>query len=396
VSHRSPPGGPSSERGMVLVSAILILTVLFVLGTTAILQTSTDIKTAANYRAGKAAFYAAEAGVAEARSRMRSGSVNQIIDNAPLEAGWAAFIGTEAEAEELGYDGTHPLHILTPSLQSGIDYTVRIEKEIDGSGNIATNSSGSFVYLVNSRGKCGKARRQVEARISSFSPVDPPAALYVKAPATIQGSNTYIIGEDRCGFNDKPGLMTPMHRDTVTKIGNPFICGANEPCGGSEPWDVVGYGDNIDVQAMIDRFKGEADFYYNVSSATHTAMAWGEPEMGSTLKHPSYCEGTNIVHYNTNNTDIKLAGETKGCGLLLVEGNLEINGDFSWNGMVIVSGSVICLGGGDKNVTGALLVGGEFDADIVGGNTNIIYCSSANNKQTESLPWRVLSWKEHF
>ena len=138
------------------------------------------------------------------------------------------------------------------------------------------------------------------------------------------------------------------------------------------------------------RFKADHPLWYTGS------YHWGEPEMGSTLKHPSYCEGTNIVHYNTNNTDIKLAGETKGCGLLLVEGNLEINGDFSWNGMVIVSGSVICLGGGDKNVTGALLVGGEFDADIVGGNTNIIYCSSANNKQTESLPWRVLSWKEHF
>lgn len=54
---------PSGEKGMVLLTVVLLVAVLMALGTTAILQTSTDIKISGNYRVSRQAFYDADAGV---------------------------------------------------------------------------------------------------------------------------------------------------------------------------------------------------------------------------------------------------------------------------------------------------------------------------------------------
>jgi len=59
-----------------------------------------------------------------------------------------------------------------------------------------------------------------------------------------------------------------------------------------------------------------------------------------------------------------------------------------------VAGSITYTGGGDKNVTGAVLAGGSLDADLVGGNANIVYCSSAINNLTANRPLKKLSWEE--
>jgi hypothetical protein len=150
----------------------------------------------------------------------------------------------------------------------------------------------------------------------------------------------------------------------------------------------------MDIQSIVNSWRDAANYQYSVSGDTHTGMAWGTPTMGATLQNPSSCSTTNVVYYNTNGTDIKLAGGTSGCGILLVDGDLEVNGGFTWHGMVIVSGSIRYLGGGDKNITGAVLAGGSMDADLVGGNANIVYCSSAINNQSYYQALRKLSWAE--
>jgi hypothetical protein len=91
---------------------------------------------------------------------------------------------------------------------------------------------------------------------------------------------------------------------------------------------------------------------------------------------------------------VALSAGVSGCGLLLIEGDLDINDDFAWYGPVIVTGSVLFTGGGDKHITGALMVGGSAVLDVMGGNASIIYCSSAISDQTNHRPLQLLSWKE--
>ncbi|MBN2283074.1 MAG: hypothetical protein JXO48_04205, partial [Deltaproteobacteria bacterium] len=53
----------SNEKGAVLVVALLILAALVIIGTTAYIHASTEVKISRNYKAEKQAFYDAEAGV---------------------------------------------------------------------------------------------------------------------------------------------------------------------------------------------------------------------------------------------------------------------------------------------------------------------------------------------
>jgi hypothetical protein len=83
-----------------------------------------------------------------------------------------------------------------------------------------------------------------------------------------------------------------------------------------------------------------------------------------------------------------------GCGVLLVEGDLVIHGGFSWHGVILTTGSIVFAGGGNKNVTGAVLSEGSAVADVIGGNANIVYCREAVANQTQNRPLLILNWRE--
>lgn len=409
----------SDEKGLVLVTILMLIVVLALLGTTAVIMSTTDLKISGNYKTGNRAFYAAEAGIEEARGRLRKFSPSnpaiEITDAHPTQTQWSAFIGSQGNAQGKGYNSGNAMHLRVASLQSTLDYTVKIIHQTNASGNIlywgdangdgrpertvnpvsSTGFSNPNIYLVASYGSDAGANRTLEAEMTRLPPITAPAALYVEASTKIQGTSTNIIGVDQCGGLDKPGVATTLAAGTVTKTGNPIVCGVNNPgCTTAGTWDVTGGTTNLDVQSIIDNFRGFANFPYSVTSATLTGQSWGVPTLGATLQNPSSCAVNNIVYFDTNNTDVKLAGGTSGCGLLLIDGDLEVNGGFSWYGMVIVSGSVTYLGGGDKNITGAVIAGGSVDADLVGGNANIVYCSDAVNNQTANRSLRNLSWME--
>ncbi|MCK4467058.1 MAG: pilus assembly PilX N-terminal domain-containing protein, partial [Desulfobacterales bacterium] len=368
-----------------------------ILGTTAVIVTTTDLKIGSNYRASEQAFYAAEAGIEEARARLRNNAANAV--EVPTPSKKSVYIGSEVKAKGKGYDPEK--HGYYTSL-SDLDYLVEIKRQTDASGNVLywgdsdgdgvnerNTTTGEHIYLVTSYGFSGASTKVIEVEMARVPPVTAPAALYVEASTKIQGNSTNIIGTDSCGTKDKPGIAVTGGEELITFSGNPTVTGLP---------DNISYNTtNMDVQSIVDSFKGDADFPYIIKSDdthTHTGMSWGTPTLGTTLQDPSSCSSNNIVYYDTQDSYITLSGGTSGCGILLVDGDLHMHGGFSWHGMVIVTGSVIFLGGGDKNITGALIAGGSTDADIIGGNSNIIYCSSAIDNQTKNRPLRMLSWQE--
>ena len=400
-----------NEKGVVFPVALAFLAILALLGATAVVITTLDIKIGGSYKASARAFYAAQAGIEEARARLRANAADPIVDSQPSSPNWRAYIGIEAKAQGKGYDPSQ--HGIYTSLQSDpdLDYTVMIEHQTDtgapptgqilywgdsnGDGIPERNITiGEHIYLITSYGAAGDLEKTVKAEITRLPPVTTPSALYVEADTTVQGSSTHIIGTDGCGGSDKPGIVTTQDSGSITLNGSPEITG--------EP-NISYTGTNMDIESMVDSFKELADFTYTVNSTTHTASTtpgpgddWGTPIQGATLQDPSSCGCSNIVHYNTNGTFVRLSGGVSGCGILLVEGDLEMSGNFSWNGIIIATGSVTFTGGGNKNITGALLAGESADADLVGGNSNIVYCSSAINNQTQNRALRVLTWKEEM
>ena len=59
-----------NEKGMVLATGLIFLAIIALLGTTAVLVTTTDLKIGGNYKTSEQAFYAAEAGINVAMSNV--------------------------------------------------------------------------------------------------------------------------------------------------------------------------------------------------------------------------------------------------------------------------------------------------------------------------------------
>jgi Tfp pilus assembly protein PilX len=68
---------------MVLVVSLLVMAVLAVLGTAAVMTTTTDLKITSNYTQNKKAFYNADAGVERVIAYLRANTVNYPTGNTP-------------------------------------------------------------------------------------------------------------------------------------------------------------------------------------------------------------------------------------------------------------------------------------------------------------------------
>jgi hypothetical protein len=107
----------------------------------------------------------------------------------------------------------------------------------------------------------------------------------------------------------------------------------------------------------------------------------------------------NIIYFNMNgDKTLKLAGDSHGAGILLVEGNLEINGEFTWYGIILATGAVNYTGGGEKNVTGGIISGENTSIEVdIDGNAGILSCSAVSNRLKDIIPpLKITRWREIF
>lgn len=95
---------------------------------------------------------------------------------------------------------------------------------------------------------------------------------------------------------------------------------------------------------------------------------------------------------------LKLTGASSGSGLLVVEGNLEVQAGFQWYGLIVVRGVVSFSGGGatPTNVIGGIIAGESVTnaSTTVGGSVSVIYSSCAYRNSVIEQPLRYLGFRE--
>ena len=415
-----------NEHGIALLIALMFLVVLALLTATANTVTTLASQISGNYKASIRSFQSAEAGAEEARARLRAWPVDgyriydyTVYDNAVLpQPPWQTYIGSATDAQVYGYT-TGNTQTRVDSLQTAPPYTyytVKIEHATNAGGQMLywgsptgtgvnirnTTLTGNPIYLVTSHGAAGGANGIVQTQVARVPPVVPPGALYVRDTTRLLGHSTYINGNDACGTRNLPGVTTDLDtttgsEQTIEQAGYPQVLGTPVP--------IQYLGPTLNVQAMVDSLKDGADFSYTYSANTTLAHqgydpSWGTPTTGATQESALACAGSepHVVYFNMEDRLLHLSGGTKGCGFLLVQGDLEVTGDFSWYGPVLVTGLVNYSGGGYKNISGALISGGRttvtIDDDIVGGNATIVNCSEAITNAVWNLPLRVLNWTQ--
>jgi Tfp pilus assembly protein PilX len=285
-----------NEKGAVLPIGLMFLAIIAILGTTAVILTTTDLKISSNYRADEQAFYAAEAGVQEVlfRISLRNDSTKTIAqwgsqvsvngvtnayigDPSKYDPNWQVKIYFVEDATTLTSPDTATL--LTKANWPNMNYdgvTIRHEKESDigvdlnGDGDTndlvfynpsvgknATNSPpgvGKPITWIESIGKSGTAKHKisVEATKEVFA-VDSKAAIVVNNPPTFTGNSSIL------GFNFKKEADPSFSANTRTmsqisgKIGDSSLSKDHYGDGSIPTLEADGTGDvAIDVPYAVD------------------------------------------------------------------------------------------------------------------------------------------------
>lgn len=424
-----------SETGAVLAVGLLFLAVLSLLVATAVSTTSIAIEISGNHKSLTGAFYSAETGLHEALARLKVSSPHHIGDPAASpDPQWSAYVLTADtwqfaddptyDAADLNYipmaDNLSNTTITSTSLQNGLTYWVKAKHKreydaeqaghaptsthyYDDDGNVSPHTAaapGNIVYFgyanpvtpttpvqyttagssrdkpverLMAYGFSGSSTKVIEIEAVRVPGPLITAAIYTKDDLTGNGGSLFVDGNDNCGT--APPLPPIYTRSpAVTDLsGNPTLDGSpNTPQSGP-----------IDIN--IDNYIHRLNF---------GAIVLTEDQNGANFGDSSHYV---TVYADTNdplNVDGLKIQNGIGYGLLLVEGDLTLGGGFEWNGLILVAGTLTLNGGGSGiNIRGAVLA--NQTADINGG-VDVRYASCHLFNFFDTLPYKIISWKEPY
>ena len=315
--------------------------------------------------------------------------------------------------------------LLPPPPRDPMDYTVEIRHRINDDSKVMywgdKNKDGVFeqhlnhpkntspnIYTIKSEGTTDGAVTRLEVEVAKVPPSSARGALYARISADILSGTTVIDGGP-----DEPGIAT--HESEVdlpiTVVVGAQVTGKSNhdeqvPPGSGNIANVK-YGEpSLDAQSYVDFYKTcRADFSYDVNTATHTASTtlgpgdgWGTPDLSVPECTVDDDERVpcNIVYYDTNGTSITLSdvsGKVTGCGILVIDGDLDISGDFEWYGTIIVTEDLTFSGDGDQKIQGAVVSGGDVTV-TAGVVLTITYDSDVTTYQKNFHPLCILSWRD--
>jgi hypothetical protein len=216
-------------------------------------------------------------------------------------------------------------------------------------------------------------------------------------------------------FTENDVSVTGGAGTTLTSYGNDPTKGSQTIPGPSvqrvNPWP-----DSLNINNLINQYKtgatspswsntctGTTNFtgtppsYLNCG--THTNQQFGTYPDGLPTE-PAPGSYTTVTEYIPGST--KLTADASGSGILIVDGDLEINGGLNWYGLILVRGQVSFTGGGGQNVNlyGSILAGQDINAtdqsqtDTFGGSINFHYDVCALKNLNGGAPPKLLATHE--
>lgn len=200
---------------------------------------------------------------------------------------------------------------------------------------------------------------------------------------TISGHN-HEIGQEVpiAGSTSIPGIgvSNNSHRNTI--LSN---------IGGSA--SIIGAGSSPSVQVVSDPTNWIAYAQAIVSNPDIIINTSGDLKKYSNLGTQSSPKVT-FINGNISMNSIS------GCGVLVVNGNLEINGNFNYVGLIIAYQNakiVTKLNGNGKVWGGIVIASNDVDLNISNGNFKCLYSSNALNLVSSTMQTRrfqIVSWWE--
>jgi Tfp pilus assembly protein PilX len=281
------------------------------------------------------------------------------------------------------------------------------------------------------------SRRMVQMEVALNPPLIPPAPISVQAPVSLQGS--YVLNAyDNCACsctttgnganqttscvaraghtctNSAHAIYTQNTVSTIGNSGQTTTSFGTNPTTAASVQNVNPWPNSLNINTLINKYSpgasappftcsGTQDLTTTPATykdcGTQSSQTFGtypsglptEPALGSYTSVTEYIPGS--VH---------LTSAASGSGILIVDGDLDINGGLNWYGLILVRGKVSFTGGAgaSTNLYGAILAGDDVNAsnaaqsDNFGGSISFQYDVCALNRLGGTTPPQLLATHE--
>jgi len=390
----------TEERGMALAVAIFALVVIGALVAGAFYAGTLEQRTGRNTLYAAEAAQAAEAGPTATMANWDQYDLNNMAVGGSTSLGSTYMTGRTDMKYTTNVTRLNPQLFLISSLGARVDAA---------GNNLAQRTVATMARL-------------------SFVSATAKAAVTVTKPITFNGNAFSVIGNDsmpkgwgtdslgnadpNCTTGaDQAGIRsattTGANNGDLTKIaGSPKVV-ANDPTVSSDFFNIFG-------DVTFDELKKNADIVISATTPQKpapTLMAaapfrcntgdpnnWGEPDRAA--GYVKACSTYFPIIYSSG-SQLQMASNARGQGLLLIDGDLQISGSFEFSGLIVAKGGIKISGTGNK-ITGALLAQDVAidDQNSISGNTTLQFSSCALNKAIQGSafaePLAYRSWVQMY
>ena len=393
---------PKSERGAALLSVLMISALLLVTGGALLLITGMSARTAVDSTAEMQAYYGAEAGLEASLNVLRG----NIAPNAAMPAGTlidfrkaitlsGSNLSTDTSTTPrlsgwLNYDytptgSTNPDRVSLTSgytAQGGLAYSVDVSDP--DNTPVASGEPKRMLLRVTGYGPKGAVKRLelIVNRTNFF--FDPLATILMRGAADCSAM-TFTIGNSAAktysGHDNAPGSSVILPSFGATCTSDQTIETSSDTKG-----TVAAPVDQTFANSALPSWLQTAD-QARAFLAVQKANAISQSRYFTSFSGDSGSTASPAFTFVDGNCDL-----TGGAGLLIVTGDLNMSGNPSFSGLILVlgNGSINRNGGGNGNIYGAITVAsfgatsGDFTPPFFntngGGNATIQYDSDAVKK----------------
>jgi Tfp pilus assembly protein PilX len=403
------------ERGIALVVALLVLVVVTLLSAVLIMTVNVDTQIAGHSQRASQALNYAEAGIAEAISRIQNEDIPSDGGNPRMVA--QVFLATPGNVPAVGVDTlamatAQPvgnwLRYSTPAKGPEV-LTVRYRTNeartqvyrYDPALNPAIQTgSGYPIFVITSTGRQGADERRVTTEV-----IQQPVNVSMKGALVSEKGVKFTGNAWACGYNHRADTPTDTGINGRTGLG-----GCNEDAGihhwetGSGDLSGIWTSNNVNgggasqVDGNPPKAEGQAGFYAGpwetIGMSQADFFSWIGP---STNSVPGDLDG--IYYMDNNNTSGDASGgytfHGEGSGMLYVDGDATFNAGFVYRGLIYVEGNVKL--NGHMWVLGALVVKGQLTNQVqFNGGATILYSEDAvkQNISKQRGQFVTLTWHE--
>jgi len=356
-----------NEKGMVLVVGLLLMAVLVMLGTVAVMTSTTDIKISGNYKQSERAFYNAEAGIHYVMSKIEDGTITLPTSDtitpsvtAPTNFSFDSVSITYQSANRYLLSVTgHAANSASETIKVIIGYKSYLSYGLFADGDVDLKAD-SAVYSYNSNSTPNPITTDYPAKSTHSGDV---------------GSNTSITGYNNSYIDGDVALGESSSGTTATYSEQ------------GDPGPIVTEAEGIEVGERVDPDPLGAIGGTLATEFTTYSTSNDNSTTSSTSTPPSTISASNVINLGNGET-ITLTGKSGGANYYLSDMTLKngatLNIDASSGPVnIYLTGSLEAKEGSSINLTGKPT---EFTI-YSNSDSNIVVKNSGEFKGTIYAPY---------